>query len=98
MTGTEPKFPPESPLTPGGYTDRAITATIEAVRAEPDLGDWISRVLATAFAELDERAELQAISQLEIVTDDEREPMRVVRKPGLPTRAAAEEWIARHEG
>jgi hypothetical protein len=46
---------PEQP-----YTDRAVTAILDAVREEHDFGGWLAGVLATAAAELGSAAALTA--------------------------------------
>ena len=43
-----------------GYTDRATTAILDAVREEHDFGGWLAQVLATAAAELGSTAALTA--------------------------------------
>lgn len=42
------------------YTDRAVTAVLDAVRDEHDFGGWVAHVLATAAAELGSTAALTA--------------------------------------
>ena len=42
------------------YSDRAVTAVIEAVREEQDFGGWLAGVLAAAAAELGSTANLIA--------------------------------------
>ena len=41
-----------------GYTNRAATAILDAVREEHDFGGWLAQVLATAAAELGSTAAL----------------------------------------
>lgn len=42
------------------YTERAVTAILDAVREEHDFGGWLANVLATAAAELGATAALTA--------------------------------------